>query len=621
MQPFQEFYKNRENLVTLFVSLVLVGFIGFLLVSNYQSQVKLRTSALERLVHDIDKRAASLNYFFSERNNDLKSLATSREIRTFFDNQALGMSMVYGLQTSLTAVSKRLQQFVAGKTVGSKPIYHHALLVDHLGNPLADSQALAANRPPERNWKPFLTPESQEVRIVAIGSKILMSVPYFFRNQYAGQILAEIATQSVHEHLVKMDESQYQFVGMVSGKDNYFSPEDLPMAILSWGLSELRKLEDDSWHRFQLTIPNGAKTEMIAVRTGVKNTPFSVVSVLPAAEVFGHSAPHQLLITLIILAIAFIGGFVLVWRMNIQKLVLRAQLAETAKKEKMIAEKNRALTKENRIRRQAEIESKEAKKAAEVANQAKSDFLANMSHELRTPLNHIIGFTEIVVDKEFGDLNEMQQDYLNDVLSSGQHLLSLINDILDISKVEAGKLELQPSEVDLKALLESSLTMVKEKAMRHGIGLSLDIGPVPTTLTADERKLKQILYNLLANAVKFTPQGGSVGVKACLVENSEIQLPSQAATDQSCAVVAHGESIKVVVTDTGIGLNREDLDRIFNPFDQVEASINRRFEGTGLGLSLTKNLVALHGGRIWAESKGLGKGSRFTFITPVLHKN
>ncbi len=192
---------------------------------------------------------------------------------------------------------------------------------------------------------------------------------------------------------------------------------------------------------------------------------------------------------------------------------------------------------------------------------------------------------------------------------------------MDISKVEAGKLELQPSEVDLKALLESSLTMVKEKAMKHGIGLSLDIGPVPTTLTADERKLKQILYNLLANAVKFTPQGGSVGVKACLVENSEIQLPSQAATDQSCAVVAHGESIKVVVTDTGIGLNREDLDRIFNPFDQVEASINRRFEGTGLGLSLTKNLVALHGGRIWAESKGLGKGSRFTFITPVLHKN
>jgi signal transduction histidine kinase len=621
MQPFQVFLKKRENIVTLIVSLVLVGFIAFLLVTNYKSQVKLRASALERLVHDIDKRAASLNYFFSERNNDLKSLTAGREIRTFFENQALGMSMNYGLRTSLIAVSKSLQQFVTDKTVGGKPIYSYALLVDHLGNSLADSQALAADRHPAKNWKSFLTPESPEGKIVVIGSKILMSAPYFFRNQYAGQILARIVTQSVYDHLVKMDESQHQYVGIVSGDDNYFSPEDLPMPLLNWGLSELRKLKDGSQHRFQLTVPNGAKTEMMAVRTGVNDTPFSVVSVLPAAEVFGRSAPRQLLITLIILAIAFIGGFVLVWRMNIQKLVLRAQLAETARKEKTIAEKNRALIKENRERRQAEIESKKAKKAAEVANLAKSDFLANMCHELRTPLNHIIGFTEMVVDKQIGELTEMQQEYLNDVLDSGRHLLSLINDILDISKVESGKLELQPSEMDLKALLENSLTMVREKAMKHGIGLSLDIGSIPETLTADERKLKQILYNLLANAVKFTPDGGSVGVKACLVENSEVQLPPQAAADQTCAAVSAGEFIKVVVTDTGIGLIREDLDRIFDPFDQVENSISRRFAGTGLGLSLTKSLVALHGGTIWAESEGLGKGSRFTFVTPVFHKN
>ena len=455
----------------------------------------------------------------------------------------------------------------------------------------------------------------------AIGSKIFISAPYFFRNQYAGQILARVATHSVHEHLVKMDESQHQYVGMVSGEDNYFSPEDLPMAMLSWGLSELRKLKDGNRRRFQLTVPNGAKTEMIAVRTKVKDTPFSVVSVLPAEEVFGHNAPRQLLIILIILAIAFIGGFFLVWRMNIQKLVLGARLAETARKEKAIAEKNRALIEENRVRRQAEIESKKAKKAAEVANQAKSDFLANMSHELRTPLNHVIGFTEMIVDKQFGDLTQKQQEYLNHVLDSGQHLLSLINDILDISKVEAGKLELQPSEVDLKALLECSLTMFKEKAIKHGIGLSLDIGSIPETLTADERKFKQILYNLLANAVKFTPDGGSVGVGARLVENSEIQLPPETATGQTCAGVAQGEFIKVVITDSGIGLKREDLDRIFDPFDQVETSMSRRFEGTGLGLALTKSLVAIHGGSIWAESEGLGKGSRFIFITPVPRKN
>ena len=614
---FKSFSKNRDHIVTLLFSLVLISYIAFLLVNNYQSQVRLRTSALERLINDIDKRAASLNYFFFERHNDLKSLTTSREIRTFYENQVLGMSMEYGLRTSLMAVSKRLQQFVSDKTLGGESIYARALFVDHQGKLLSDSQALAANHSLHRNWKSFLTPESPQGRIFTIGSKIIISAPYFFRNQYAGQILAWISSQSVYGHLVKANESQHQYVGMVCGKDHYYSPEDLPIAILNWGLSELRKLQDGSQHRFPLALPNGEKTEMMAVRRRVENTPFSVVSVLPTAEVFGHNAPRQLLIILIALAIAFIGGFFLVWRMNTQKLVLRTQLEETAKKEQAIAEKNIALEKENRERREAEAESEKAKKAAEAANQSKSAFLANMSHELRTPLNHIIGFTEMIVDKRFGELNADQEEYLTDVLDSSRHLLSLINDILDISKVDAGRLELQPSEIDLTALLEGSLTKVKEKALKHGIELSLEMGTMPETITADERKLKQILYNLLANAVKFTPNGGSVGVQARLVENPSIMLSPQSPIGKDRTVVAEGNFIQVRVTDTGIGLKREDLDRIFNPFEQVESAANRRFEGTGLGLSLTKSLVALHRGSIWAESRGLGKGSRFIFTMPI----
>lgn len=238
--------------------------------------------------------------------------------------------------------------------------------------------------------------------------------------------------------------------------------------------------------------------------------------------------------------------------------------------------------------------------AAENANKAKSEFLANMSHELRTPLNHIIGFTELVVDKNFGELNEIQEEYLGDVLTSSKHLLSLINDILDLSKVEAGKLELDPSEVDLGMLLENSLVMVKEKAMKHQIKMTTDIENIPEMIIADERKIKQVVYNLLSNAVKFTPDGGEIHVAARKVAEN-----------------APDDSVEISVKDTGIGLKTEDQDRIFNHFEQVENSASRNFQGTGLGLSLSRQLIELHGGRIWVESKGENQGSTFFFVIPV----
>jgi signal transduction histidine kinase len=276
-----------------------------------------------------------------------------------------------------------------------------------------------------------------------------------------------------------------------------------------------------------------------------------------------------------------------------------------------IARINEALRIEIRQREVAQAEALRARDAAEQANRAKSEFLANMSHELRTPLNHVIGFTELVTDKRVGDLNQDQEEYLRDVLGSSRHLLSLINDILDLSKVEAGKMALEASEVNIRSLLESSLVMVKETAMKHQIRLALDYDSIPERIRVDERKLKQVMYNLLSNAVKFTPDGGAVHVGTSFISSTHDSSTGDH-REQSLAA----DHIRICVSDTGIGIKKEDLERIFAPFEQVDSSVGRKYKGTGLGLSLTRRFVELHGGKIWAESEGEGKGSTFVLLIP-----
>ena len=237
----------------------------------------------------------------------------------------------------------------------------------------------------------------------------------------------------------------------------------------------------------------------------------------------------------------------------------------------------------------------QAKENAEQASRMKSEFLANMSHELRTPLNAIMGFTEIVKDGHAGEVNEMQHEYLSEVFDSSQHLLSLINDILDLSKIEAGKMELELTAVNIPQLLRNSLSIIKERAHNHGIKLELELEQAEGLgwVEVDERKFKQIVFNLLSNAVKFTPDGGRVGITAAVKD----------------------DCMEVSVWDTGIGINAEDQERLFNPFEQADGALGRKYEGTGLGLALVKNLTVLHGGQASLESVP-GEGSRFAVRLP-----
>jgi len=239
-----------------------------------------------------------------------------------------------------------------------------------------------------------------------------------------------------------------------------------------------------------------------------------------------------------------------------------------------------------------EIEDKS--RQIEAANRHKSEFLANMSHELRTPLNAIIGFSEVLGERMFGELNEKQAEYTEDILSSGRHLLSLINDILDLAKVEAGRMELELAKFDLPMAIDNAITLVRERATRHGIKLHCAVDDRVGDMVGDERKIKQILLNLLSNAVKFTQEGGRVEVGAS---------------------VANG-SIEISVSDTGVGIAPEDQETIFEEFRQVGTDYSHKREGTGLGLTLTKKFVEMHGGKIWVKSE-LGKGSTFTFTLPI----
>jgi signal transduction histidine kinase len=229
-----------------------------------------------------------------------------------------------------------------------------------------------------------------------------------------------------------------------------------------------------------------------------------------------------------------------------------------------------------------------------VATRHKSEFLANMSHELRTPLNAVIGFSEVLLERMFGDINPKQEEYLNDILGSGRHLLALINEILDLAKIEAGRMELEVVAFDLPQTIEDALTLVRERAARRTIALGVGVDDRLGAMQGDERKIKQVLLNLLSNAIKFTPEGGRVEVRAEPVDGQ----------------------VEISVSDTGIGIAPADQQAVFEEFRQVGTDYAKKREGTGLGLALARRFVELHGGTIWVTSAP-GEGSTFTFSLPV----
>jgi signal transduction histidine kinase len=302
-----------------------------------------------------------------------------------------------------------------------------------------------------------------------------------------------------------------------------------------------------------------------------------------ARDAFVHAGYRSLLAVPLVREDQLIGGLTVIRSMSGEF------PAETIELLRKFATHSALAIQNARLFREIEHKSREL----EAASRHKSEFLANMSHELRTPLNAIIGFSEVLSERMFGELNEKQDEYLTDIHASGQHLLSLINDILDLSKIEAGRLELEVSDFDLPTAIENALTLVHERATRRGIALRMIVDGRLGQVQADERKIRQVVLNLLSNAIKFTPDGGRIDVRAAAVDGS----------------------VEVSVSDTGVGISPEDQEAVFEEFRQVGAAV-KKVEGTGLGLALSRKFVELHGGRLWVTSE-VGMGSTFTFTVPV----
>jgi len=254
--------------------------------------------------------------------------------------------------------------------------------------------------------------------------------------------------------------------------------------------------------------------------------------------------------------------------------------------------------------------------SAQVANQSKSIFLSSMNHELRTPLNAILGFSEVLAEEFMGPLNEKQKEYVQDILKSGWHLLTLIDNILDLSRVEAGTATFEPEELNLADLVEDSLLMVREKALKHGIALKTEIDSRLNVMPvlADRRKMRHVLFNLLSNAAKFTPDYGSIMVHAWWINPAKYQ-PSPDSGMSTETIFQ--DVVRIVVEDTGVGVEPEYQNLIFNEFFQINEATCNKTPGTGLGLSISRKYIEMHDGRIWVESDGQNKGSRFIIEIPA----
>lgn len=574
-----KWYRNRLNVFILVLGAVLIGYVSFTFINDFLSLSGLQETILSQAQNETKRRSVTLGSFFTERKADLESLASSTEVLALLDQRSTSPAKAQLVPLRIIPVNHLFSEFLNKKKIGGNPVYMRIAYFDEAGNILVEATSTKHFMDAKSEFKPQpVQTAAAPVAFHITGRRdIEISKPCFRQDVYLGQIVVWMRSNIIYDYILKDEQSKDQKTFMVTeGKEILRGGAADPYIS---GLPDLTNVEAGKPFQFDVVTGDNVQRKSYAIKYPIKDTPFSLISIVSAIEVYGPLSSWHVLFWIIVPVLMIFGG-------SIYILTLKTRLKDAVRREQSLEERNNQLT--------GEVERR-------------TDFLSTLAHELRTPLSSVLIFSENVSRKLdetiFPQVNREDeatsktisriQDNLKVMTSEGRRLSSLIGNILDIAKMEAGKMDWLVAPVAVKDIVKQAALATASLFEQRGIQFAAEIEDALPDISADRDRLIQALINLFTNAVKFTERGSV-----------------------TCRVKKQGNDILVSVADTGIGIEKKDQEKIFERFRQGNGNVGNKWRGTGLGLPISKQIIERHGGRIWVDSEP-GSGSTFSFTLPI----